>query len=135
MAFNPRKTKSMVVSRSRTIALCYGDLTLGCAELEDVKCLRILRITIFLKLCQKQAQLGSCAKQESYLIVHVCSRAVSMHMFCSAWSIVPSYGYRQLCFNWACWAVLFSVWKGCFMVVIFFWFGSQKECQCIVFAL
>ena len=33
--------------------------------------------------------LGSCAEQESYFIVHVCSRAVSMRMFCPAWSIVP----------------------------------------------
>ena len=30
----------------------------------------------------------SCAEWESYLIVHVCSRAISMQMFCLAWSIV-----------------------------------------------
>ena len=38
---------------------------------------------------------GSCAEQESYLIVHVWSRAVSMYMFCPAWSIVPSCGGRR----------------------------------------
>ena len=41
MRFNP-KTKSMVVSRSRTIAPGYGDLTLDGAELEEIKSLRIL---------------------------------------------------------------------------------------------
>ena len=33
--------------------------------------------------------LRMCAEQESYLIVHVCSIAVSMYMFCPVWSIVP----------------------------------------------
>ena len=39
MRLNPRKTKSMVVSRSRTNAHGYGDLTLGSAELEEIKSL------------------------------------------------------------------------------------------------
>ena len=40
----------MVVSRSRTIAPGYGDLTLGGAELEEVKSLRILGVTLDSKL-------------------------------------------------------------------------------------
>ena len=40
----------MVVSRSRTSALGYGDLTLGGAELEEAKSLRILGITLESKL-------------------------------------------------------------------------------------
>ena len=32
---NPKKAKSIVVSRSRTIAPGYGDLTFGGAELEE----------------------------------------------------------------------------------------------------
>ena len=35
----------MVVSLSRTIARGYGDLTLGGAEIEEVKSLRILGVT------------------------------------------------------------------------------------------
>ena len=37
MKLNPRKTKSMVVSRSRTIASGYGNLTFGGEELKVVK--------------------------------------------------------------------------------------------------
>ena len=44
MRLNPKKTKSMVVSRSRTSAPGYDDLTLGGAELEKVKSLRILGV-------------------------------------------------------------------------------------------
>ena len=29
----------------------------------------------------------SCTEQESYLIVHVCLRVVSMHVFCPGWSL------------------------------------------------
>ena len=43
MRFNP-KTKSMVVSLSRTYAPSYGDLTLGGAELEE--CLHILEVAL-----------------------------------------------------------------------------------------
>ena len=42
---NP-KTKSMVCSQSRTIASGYGDLTLGGAELEELKSLPILGGTL-----------------------------------------------------------------------------------------
>ena len=35
MRLNPKKTKSMVVSRPLTSAPDYGDLTLGGAELEE----------------------------------------------------------------------------------------------------
>ena len=93
MRLNPKKTKSMVVSRSRTIAFCYDDLTLGRPELEERKSLHILRVTFDSKLTfethlwkvmSKAARKGSCAVQESYLIAHVFSRAVSMHMFCPA---------------------------------------------------
>ena len=45
---NP-KTNSMVVSRSRTSALGY-DLTLGGAELEELKSLRFLEVTSNCKL-------------------------------------------------------------------------------------
>ena len=36
----------MVVSRSQIDAFCYGDLILGGAELEEVKSLRILVVTL-----------------------------------------------------------------------------------------
>ena len=88
---NPKKTKSMVVNRSRTSAPGYGDLTLGGAELEELKSPRILgetfdsRLTFDIHLREVVSKavrnLGSCAEQESNLIVHVCSKAVSMHIF------------------------------------------------------
>ena len=50
MRLNPKKTKSMVVSRFRTIAPSYGALTLGGTELEDEKSLRILVVTLDSKM-------------------------------------------------------------------------------------
>ena len=47
---NPKNTKPMVVSRSRTYAPGYGDITLGSAELEEVKSLHILGVTLDSKL-------------------------------------------------------------------------------------
>ena len=41
---NPKKTKSIVVSRSEAYAPGYGNLTFGGAELEEVKNLRILGV-------------------------------------------------------------------------------------------
>ena len=45
MRLNPNKTKSMVVSLSRTSDPGYGDLTLGATELEEINPLRILGVT------------------------------------------------------------------------------------------
>ena len=50
MRLSLKKTKSMVVSQSRTVAPGYGDLTLGGVELEEVKSLRILVLTLDCKL-------------------------------------------------------------------------------------
>ena len=92
----------MVVSRFRIYARGYGDLTLGGAELEEVKSLRILGVcfgskltlrTYCAKLCRRQLEaLVPCAGQESYMIDNVWSRMISMHMFCLIWSIVPPCG-------------------------------------------
>ena len=46
MRFNPKKTKSMAVSWFRINAPCYGDLNLSGAELEEIKSLRILGVTL-----------------------------------------------------------------------------------------
>ena len=43
---NPKETKSMVISRSRTNAPGYGDLTLDGAKLEEVKSRRILGVSL-----------------------------------------------------------------------------------------
>ena len=61
----------------------------GKVSFEEVKCLRILGVTLGFKLTFEthlreivtEAGWVSCAKQESNLIVHVYSRAVSMHIF------------------------------------------------------
>ena len=67
MVHNIKKTKSMVISQSRTISPRYGDLTLSGTELEEVKSLRILGVALDSKLtlCRKCA--GSCVEsgQES----------------------------------------------------------------------
>ena len=42
VAHDPKKTKSMVDSRSRINAPSYGDLTLGDAEFEKAKSLGVL---------------------------------------------------------------------------------------------
>ena len=42
---SPKKAESMVISRTRTSAPGYGDLTLGSAEIGEVRCLRILEVT------------------------------------------------------------------------------------------
>ena len=41
MRLNPKKTKSVVVSRSQTNAPGFGDLALGGDELKEIKSLRI----------------------------------------------------------------------------------------------
>ena len=91
MRLNSKKTKSIVVSRSLIIAPGYGVLILNGAVLEKEKSLRILGVTLDSKLTLEThlreivSKAGmSCAEQESYFIVHVCSRAVSVHMFCLA---------------------------------------------------
>ena len=50
MRLNIKKTKSVVVSRSRTIAPGYGDLSFDGTELEELKSLRILGVTLDSKL-------------------------------------------------------------------------------------
>ena len=88
MRLKPKKTKSMLVSRSHTIAPGYSDLTHGGAW--EVKCLHILWVEFaFIELSQKQSEAWvSYTEQENYLFANVCSRAFSMHMFCPAWSIM-----------------------------------------------
>ena len=46
LKFNPKNTKSMVISWSRTIGPGYGEVPLSDAELEEVQGLHILRVTL-----------------------------------------------------------------------------------------
>ena len=99
MRLNPKKTKSVAVSRSRIFAPGCGALTLGSAEFEKVKNLHILRVTLDSKLAfeahlrevvsKAGRSLEVGAEQVGYLIVRVCSSSVSMNMFCPASSTVP----------------------------------------------
>ena len=95
LRLNLKNAKSMGVSRSRTDAPGYGILTLGGTELEEVKSLRILGVTLDSKLTfeahLRQVVLNAArsVKHKSYLIVLVCPRAVSIHMSCPSWSIEP----------------------------------------------
>ena len=71
---------------------------------------------------------------ESYLIVHVCVRAVSIHMSCLAWSIVPPCGGRLRSLSWVCWIVLFAVRKGCVRVNFVVWGTDERlfSCTCSI---
>ena len=95
LRLNLKNTKSMGVSRSRTDAPGYGILTLGGTELEEVKSLRILGVTLDSKLTfeahlrEVVLKAARSVEHKSYLIVLVCPRAVSMHMSCPSWSIEP----------------------------------------------
>ena len=62
MRLNPKKTKSTVVRRSRTHAPWYGDYTLTGAELEEVKSLHIIRVTLDSKLTYKTRLLEVVSK-------------------------------------------------------------------------
>ena len=85
-----KKTKSMVVSRSRTYAHVYGDFTHDGAKLEEIKSVRILGVIVDSKLrfethlCEGVSKAARSwvlgAVQESYLIFHVCTKTVSMHI-------------------------------------------------------
>ena len=46
LKWNPKKTKSTAYSRSRTIAPGYGDLTVDSTEVEELKSIRILGVTL-----------------------------------------------------------------------------------------
>ena len=79
MSLCPKKTKSMVVSRSRTFAPDYDDLTLGGAELElqsayswgNIRLLNSRLRLICGKLCQKQPGVWwLCTEPKCYLYVH-----------------------------------------------------------------
>ena len=88
---------------------------------------------ICVKFCQRQpGALVSCAVLESYLIVHVCSRAVSVHRFCPAWSIVFPCRCRRRSLIWVCWIVLFALRKGCVRVsfVVCGTEGRLLSCVC-----
>ena len=132
MNLNPKKPRFMVVSRFRTIAPGYGDLTFCDAELEELESLCIFGVTLHSKLtfrliCQKLWQgqpgvWGSCAEeQESYLIVRVCSRTFSVHMRYPPWSTVLPWGCHRCSLIWVCWIVLFIVRKDCVRLSFVVW--------------
>ena len=137
---NPKKTKSMIASRFRTNALGYGDQTLSDAELKEVNNLRIFWVTLGCKLAfephlrevvSKAAKSLNCAEQESYLIVYVWSRTVSIHMSCPARSIVPSCRCRLPNLIWVCWRVLFAVRKYSVRVNFVIWDTERRSGPCV----
>ena len=101
---NHKKAKFTVVNLFRINDLCYSNLTLGRAELEEIKSLRILRVTLDSKLTFKAHLQEVVSKTAMSLGVvrragklfdcpHV-RRVASMHMFCSYLSFVPPSGCR-----------------------------------------
>ena len=77
--------------------------------------------------------LGVCTEQESYLIVHVCSRVVAMHMFCQAGSNMPPSECRRWSLIWVCLIVLFVVRKGCLRVSFVVWGTKNVATLCLLY--
>ena len=75
-ALNPKMTKPILVSRSRTHAPGYGDLTLGCAELKEVKSLRIIGVALDSELTFETHLLEVVSK--ATISLGVVSRAVKL---------------------------------------------------------
>ena len=125
-----------MANRSRANAPGYGELTLGGAELQQMKSPRIPGVTfdsklrlICVKLLLKALVCVPCSEQESCLIIHMRPSAVSM--FCQPGALCPCvdiiYGV-----SWVCWIVLFAVLK-CFVRVSFVVWGSERRrvsCVC-----
>ena len=88
----------MVVSRSRTSAPGYGDLTLGGAELEEVKSLLILRVTFDPKL-----------KFEMHFREVVSKTARNLGVVCRAGKLFDCPRVLKGCFN----AYVLSTWEYC----------------------
>ena len=95
---NPKKTKSMVLSRSLTNASCYGDLALSGAVFKKVKSLIIIGVILDSKLTFEthlreilpKAATNLGVEKENNLMIHVCSKVVSMRMPCPVYSICTS---------------------------------------------
>ena len=78
-------------------------LTLVCAELEEIKCMRILGVTFTSKI-KFETHLRKVVSKAARGLggSHVCSRAVSVIMHCPAWSTVPTCGCRLPSLIWVC---------------------------------
>ena len=107
MKLNPKKIKFMVVSLSLswTSAPGYRAVTLGGAELEELMSLHIFKVTFDSKLTfeihlrevvsKATKNLGVVRQAGKLFDCHACSKAVSMHMFVPAWSIVFPFECRR----------------------------------------
>ena len=126
MRHNLKKTKSMVVSRSRTNASGYDDLTLGGAELEELKSLRNLEVTFEAKLTSethlyevvsKAARSLGIVRWERYLFdcPHVLKRWLNRDGLSSLEYWAPC-GCRLRNLIWICWIMLFTVRIHCVRV-------------------
>ena len=99
MRLNPKKTEFMVLCRSRTIAPGNGDLTLSGAELEELRRLRVLGVTLNSKLTFETHLREVVSKAARRLIIVRraakllnCPRVLKScfnEYVLSSWSIVP----------------------------------------------
>ena len=142
LRLNPKKTKSMVVSRSRTIAPCYGNLTLDGAELEELTSLHIPGVTLDSKLTFEThlREVVSMAGRCLGLLRPAgkfcdCSRVPKS---CFNVYVLPSLEYCASCgcrLIWVCWKVLFAVRKGFVRVSFVVRAHRRKVSALYVFAL
>ena len=73
----------------------------------------------------------SGAEEVTYLIVHMCSRAVLMHVLFSLEYYAP-YRCRRPSLIWVRWIILLSIQKGCVRVSSVVW-GRKRSVPCVCF--
>ena len=126
-----------MVKRSRTIALGYGDLNLGDAELEVVKSLRILGVILASKLTfethlrkvvTKTSRSFGVKRQAGKIFD--CPRAVSC-MCLSSLEYCASVWKSLAESHWICWIVLLAVRKDYVKVSFVAWRTEGRLVPCV----
>ena len=133
-----KKTKSMVVSWSRTSVPRYGNLILGGAELEEIKGLRILGVNLESKWTYETHLRESLSKEARSL--RVVRRAGKLFdsprvpKNCFNAYVLPNLEYFVPCgcrLIWICWLVLFAVRRGCEKASFVVWSTKGRSVPCV----
>ena len=141
MRLIPKKMKSMEISQSRSIAPCYGDLTLCGADPEKVKTLRILGVALDSKLTFKTCSGEVVSKTAKSLGVmrragklfdcpRVLKSCINVYILSSLEYWAP-FWCRRRSLIWVCWIVLSTVPKGCLNVSLVVWGTDGRPVPCV----
>ena len=143
MRLNPKKKKTMMVSRSHTIAPDYGDLSLGDEEFDEVKSLRILGVTLDSKLTFESHLLDVSSKAVRSLGVmrqtgklFDCPRILNSYfnscVLTSLENCAPAWMSSAESI-WVYWIVLLAVRKCCIRMSFDVWDTEGRSMLCISF--